>query len=128
MKEGRDKPAKPGESAAEGLGKRNNRRHRKRLMLRFGEGKAEKTGFTRNISATGLFIHTNSVVKPGTTIQVQIHFPDRVVSHWARVAWAKQAPPQLAHVVECGMGVRFIDPKEDWFEYFDQWRKKTGIE
>jgi hypothetical protein len=86
--------------------------------------KADKQAFTRNISDTGLFIHTNAVMKPGTTIQVQIQFPDRMVSHWARVVWGKQVPQQLAHVVECGMGIKFIEPTPDWFEYFEDWRKK----
>ena len=108
-------------------GKRAQPRRRKRLMVRFGEQRPERTAFTKNISEHGLFILTSALVKPGTMIQVQIHFPDRVVSHWARVAWAKQAPPQLAHVVECGIGVRFVDPPPEWFQYFEQWRKQSGL-
>jgi Tfp pilus assembly protein PilZ len=107
-------------------GKRYTKRARKRLLVKFGLTAADKTAFTKNISETGLFIHTNSIIKPGTTILVQIQFPDRTFSHWARVAWGKQVPTQLSHVLDCGMGVTFIDPGPEWSEFFAKWKKGTG--
>jgi Tfp pilus assembly protein PilZ len=100
-------------------------RARRRLMVRFGANAPERAAFTKNLSDTGAFLQTNNVFAPGATIQLQIHFPDRVYSHWGRVVWAKKAPPQLAHLVECGMGVCFIDPSSDWLEYFSEWAKKN---
>lgn len=107
--------------------KRVTTRERKRLMVRFGVSKPERTGFTKNISETGLFINTNQVLRPGTMLAVEVHFSDRTFSHWARVVWAKQVPAQLAHVVECGMGIRFMDPAPDWGEYYLRWKEKSGI-
>ena len=101
-------------------------RAKRRLMVRFGTSNADKTAFTKNVSETGLFVQTNSVFKPGTTIQVNIQFPDRNFSMWARVVWAKSVPPQLAHVLECGMGVCFIDPSPEWLTFYKEWWKKTG--
>ena len=99
------------------------KRVRKRLMVRFstGSGSGQRMAFTKNLSETGLFVRTNSIVKPGTTIQVQIQFPDRTISHWARVVWAKQVPAQLAHVLECGMGLSFVDSSPDWRAFFREW-------
>ncbi len=114
---------KQGYQLAEGAGRRHEKRVRKRLMVRFGVSGLDKTAFTKNISDAGVFIHTNAVVKPGTTIQIQIQFPDRVFVHWATVTWGMQAPPQLAHVVGCGMGARFLDPGPEWLEYFHAWSK-----
>lgn len=107
-------------------GKRFDKRIRRRLMVKFGTGKADKTGFSKNVSTTGLFIQTNTLFRPGTTIQVVVHFPDRTFSQWATVVWGKQAPPELAHVIECGMGVRIVDPGEDWTAYVQEWKKKMG--
>ena len=107
-------------------GKRSLKRVRRRLMVRYGITAADRTAYTMDISTTGLSVHTNLVHRPGTTLEVQIHFPDRTISHWALVIWAKQGPPQLAHVVHCGMGLRFIEPGEEWLEYFQSWRKKVG--
>lgn len=120
-------PPKPPHEPGERDRKRSIQRARKRLMVRYGVTAPERTAFTKNISETGLFINTNLVVRPGTTIMVQVHFPDRTFSHWARVVWAKQVPAQLAHVVECGMGVRFVDPAPDWAEYFARWKGKSGL-
>jgi len=107
--------------------KRRQARARRRIMVKYGLTTADKTAFTKNLSETGLFLGTNSVFKPGTTIQVQIQFPKETFSMWAEVVWAKVVPPQLAHVLECGMGVRFIDPTPDWKTYFVAWKKAAGV-
>ena len=107
--------------------KRSEGRARRRVMVKYGLSAADKTAFTKNLSETGLFIQTNSVFKPGTTIHVAIQFPQDTVSMWAEVVWAKVVPPQLAHVLECGMGVRFVDPTPDWKATFREWKKKAGI-
>jgi Tfp pilus assembly protein PilZ len=103
------------------IDKRETGRAKKRLLVRYGVEKADRTGFTKNLSVTGLYIKTNNVLKPGSTIQIDLQFPDRKFSMWARVVWAKKVPPQLAHVLECGMGVCFIDPGPEWIEYFRSW-------
>jgi hypothetical protein len=107
--------------------KRTQNRAKRRMMVRYGLSTPEKTGFTKNLSETGLFVMTNNVFKPGTTIQVQIQFPNETFSLWARVVWAKSVPPQLAHVLECGMGLCFIDPGEEWTSFFLAWKKKAGV-
>ena len=93
-------------------------------MVKFGTDKADRTAFTKNLSETGLFIGTNNVFKPGTTIQVELKFPDHTFIMWARVIWAKKVPSQLAHVVECGMGVCFVDPSVEWLEFYEQWKSQ----
>jgi Tfp pilus assembly protein PilZ len=97
-------------------------------MVKYGTSTSEKTAFTKNVSETGLFVGTNQVFKPGTTIQVQIQFPERTFNLWARVVWAKAVPPQLAHVLECGMGLCFVDPGAEWFSFYRDWAKKIGAE
>lgn len=108
----------------------NNRtlnRAKRRMMVRYGVATPDKTAFTKNLSETGLFLQTNQVFKPGTTLHVQIQFPKSPVSMWGRVVWAKTVPPGLAHVVECGMGIRFVDPPAEWSDFFHQWAKKSGV-
>lgn len=119
---------KPKHEAFEPEGKRRNRRAKRRLMVRYGTSAVDHTAFTKNISQTGVFLQTNSVMKPGTTVQVQIQFPERTWSHWARVVWAKKVPPQLAHILECGMGLHFIEPTAEWFAFYGAWKKKTGAD
>jgi len=106
--------------------KRVGDRLKRRLMVRFGHETPSKTAFTKNLSLTGAFLRTNSVYKPGTTLQLEVVFPGGPVGLWAQVVWAKKVPAQLAHILDCGMGVRFINPGDDWEDSFRLWRVGKG--
>ena len=86
-------------------------------MVRYGVERPDRMGFTKNISSTGLHIQTNNPLRPGTTIQIEMKFPERTFTMWARVIWAKKVPPQLAHSLPCGMGLQFIDAPDEWLEF-----------
>jgi hypothetical protein len=108
--------------------KQSHPRTRGRIRVRFGLGKLDRTAFTMNMSLTGAFIRTNHVFGPGQTIQVEFCFSEHSPVLHAKIVWAKKVPPQLAHLLLCGMGVRFIDPGPDWVEAFEGWEssKKGG--
>jgi hypothetical protein len=106
---------------------RTIRRAKGRLLVRFGTTVADKTGFTKNVSESGLFLHTNNVFRPDTTVQVSVQFPDRVFTFWGRVVWAKRVPSQFAHLLECGMGICFVDPGAEWLAYYATWKKRFGL-
>ena len=101
-------------------------RTRGRIRVRYGVGKLERSGFTMNVSLTGAFIRTNNVYPPGTTIKAEFHFEDGPVSVQARVVWAKKVPRELAHLLQCGMGVRFVSPGTEWTRLFSGWETKKG--
>ena len=42
-----------------------------------------------NLSVTGAFIRTNSVFRPGTTIQAEFEFPDRDTQFWMPFGFAE---------------------------------------
>ena len=62
------------------------------------------------------------------SIRTRFEFPDQQeYSLTAQVIWAKKVPPELAHTLSCGMGVRFVNPGADWPDSFEKWHaKKTG--
>ena len=99
-----------------------------RIRVRYGLDKLERTAFTMNVSRTGAFIRTNQVYAPGQTIKVEFSFPDRTLTVYAKVVWAKKVPIQLAHLLRCGMGVRFVSPGPEWLGAFEGWEtgKKGG--
>jgi hypothetical protein len=106
---------------------RLTRRAKSRLMVRFGETVPDRVGFTGNVSESGLFLRTNLVFRPGSTIQLAVQFPERTFTFWGLVVWAKTVPPQLAHILECGMGIRFVEPSTEWVSFYGAWKKKFGI-
>ena len=104
--------------------KRDIRRIKKRISIRFGIGDAARVAFTEDISMTGMFIKTPNVTPPNTKVRIEIELPDgQMVEVDARVMWAKKVPANLFHLVKkSGMGVRFLrfhageDAFDDFFE------------
>ena len=108
---------------ANGSEKRLIKRAKRRVMVRFGTRTPDKTAFTKNVSLSGAYLGTNNVYRPGTTIQLEFEFPDERFAVWAQVVWARKVPAQLAHVLPCGMGVRFINPGREWERVFRDWKR-----
>ena len=95
----------------------------KRVTVRFGMEKPQYTGFTKNLSTTGIFIKTPKVFKAGTVLQLNLRVKDLSIDMQGRVVWAKVAPPKLALVLESGMGLHFIDPSNEWVEFCHSLKK-----
>jgi hypothetical protein len=70
------------------------------------------TGYTTNISLTGMFIATNSPVPSGARIRVEVIDRDRGFMVEGRVAHARKMQPELAQLNQSGMGVRFLSVEE----------------
>ena len=97
-----------------------------RLRVRYGVQTIDRSAFINNASLSGAFLKTNSVFKPGTTMQVEFEFPEQKLALWAQVVWAKKVPLQMAHILHCGMGVRFINPGPEWVELFARWEQQKS--
>ncbi|HEY3308376.1 MAG TPA: PilZ domain-containing protein [Desulfuromonadaceae bacterium] len=89
--------------------KRDIKRLKKRLSIRFGIEDANRVAFTEDISSSGMFIKTANVCPPNTKIKIEFMLNDgNKVELEARVMWAKKVPQNLFHLVKkSGMGVRF---------------------
>lgn len=90
--------------------KRDIRRIRKRISIKFGIDQAVRLAFTEDISMTGMFIKSPNVVPPNSKVIIEFELPDgETVLIEARVMWAKKVPANLFHLVKkSGMGVRFL--------------------
>ena len=90
--------------------KREIKRHKKRLTIRFGIEDANRPAFTEDISNTGMFIKTPNICPPNTKIRVEFELDNKTpVIIEARVMWAKKVPQNLFHLVKkSGMGIRFL--------------------
>lgn len=90
--------------------KRDIRRIKKRISIRFGSDEAVRVAFTEDLSMTGMFIKTPNVIPPNSRIRIEFDIPDGSrVALEARVMWAKKVPANLFHLVKkSGMGVRFL--------------------
>ena len=104
--------------------KRDTRRIKKRISIRFGISEAVRVAFTDDISMIGMFVKTPHVIPPNTRIKIELVLPEGSrVELEARVMWAKKVPQNLFHLVKkSGMGVRFLrfrsgeNAFDDYFE------------
>lgn len=91
--------------------KRDTKRRKKRLKLRFGIDYPKRVAFTEDLSEFGIFVITGQPEPPGSKLLLQIILPDEAeVIVRGRVQWAKKVPPNLVRVSKKGgMGVRLLD-------------------
>ncbi|MDD2337456.1 MAG: PilZ domain-containing protein [Geobacteraceae bacterium] len=102
--------------------KRIIKRVRRRLSLRFGQGKPVRMAFTEDVTDDGMFIKTTNLYRPGTQIAIELILPDeRKVNLIGMVRWSKKVPPNMIHLVKkAGMGVkilRFVDGEENFMQF-----------
>lgn len=94
--------------------KRDDKRLKKRFQVRFWrlDDPVPKSGFTYNISLTGMFICTNSPFRPGTRIVVEVGRESRKIVLHGQVRHASRVDPVLQKVKPSGMGVRLLKTEE----------------
>jgi hypothetical protein len=88
-------------------------RTRKRLRVVYGETDLSKVGFTRDVSAGGMFVICNGPLPSGNRLHIQVFLNDKdfLLLEGAQV-YKKQVPLGLRTSGEQGFGVRFLLPME----------------
>ena len=87
-----------------------SRRLRKRIEVRYGPRVPEHTGYSGNISGTGIMLRAIRVFGPGTILVLEMKFPDGTIIARGRVHWAREGTIQYLTTGRVGMGIKFIDP------------------
>lgn len=108
--------------------KRQNKRHRRRHSVKFGEGAYTHSGLTHDVSATGMFLVTNQLFPLRTRVHVQM-FVDttRFICFEAEVRRHKVIPVELRSVERGGMGLRLLTPTELMREILDGGRLRVTV-
>src|ERR1700730_17963052 len=87
--------------------KRSAPRSRRRLLVDFETPAAKTTGFTEDLSRTGLFVRTIRIPGLGTSLRAVLHLPswgDTPIE--GTVVRSYRAPAALRSVVPTGFGLR----------------------
>ncbi|HEX8820682.1 MAG TPA: PilZ domain-containing protein [Archangium sp.] len=101
--------------------KRQHRRIKRRLMVRFGERDLTQSGFTGDVSVTGLFVIAASIPKLDTRLHVQLFVEaERYLLFEGEVRRHKLVPPELRTLERSGFGVRLLTPREVLNEALNQ--------
>src|SRR4051812_35006063 len=93
--------------------KRQHRRSRRRLSVKYGEKDFSLSGFTGDISRGGLFIVAARLMALDTRLHLQLFLdPSRFLVLEAEVRRHKIIPSELRTIERQGFGVRFLHPGE----------------
>jgi hypothetical protein len=92
--------------------RRRHPRTRKRFVVRFGHGDLAHSGYTQDISDSGVYLQANVIYPPHTILVLQIDYPEKTVSTRGVVRWSKDLPPAFRRSLRGGMGVEFTTPAD----------------
>lgn len=94
-------------------GKRKLDRASRRIAVKYGEAKPDRTGYANNVSVDGLYLQ-GVRFKPGTVLFVEARLGDQTFTLMAQVRWQTQAHPALMTVTDRGVGLRILNPGPEW--------------
>ena len=84
------------------------------MEVRYSPDGIMMTGWSGNISATGVMVRAVRVFPPGTVLHLEIELaPSKFLKLRGVVRWACEGTVQLLPTGRIGMGIRFIDPPAD---------------
>lgn len=92
--------------------RRRHTRVRKRFVVRFGPGDLAHSGYTQDVSDSGVYLQANVIYPPHTILVLQIDYPEKTVSTRGVVRWSKDLPPAFRRSLRGGMGVEFTTPAD----------------
>jgi hypothetical protein len=107
--------------------RRKYARYKKRTTVRYGESELDRSGFTHDMSARGMFILAQQLPPLDQRLHLQV-FVDttRALYFEAVVRRHRVAPPAMRQTAPSGFGVRLLDPEEVMGELFPASPKSGG--
>lgn len=91
-----------------GKDRRKSKRFRKRAKVRFWWADFEGTGFTSDISDTGLLIETNKPIEIGTRLNIEVTHADLSFFGTILIVRQKTYPRQARSLFKPALGARFL--------------------
>lgn len=96
--------------------KRSFPRRFRRILVDFVYDGSNRTGFTRDLSHTGLFVATTHVPPPGKHVEVSLSLPDgRKITVSGKVARTRRTPTALAQTDPSGFSLQLAGYFEKYF-------------
>jgi hypothetical protein len=98
--------------------RRNFARTKRRFLVEFNLRGALCTGFTYDISASGIFVRSVRLPDPGTYLSADLHLPEgKRCTVRGRVIRSFRVPASLARMIPSGFSIRLAESPEDYFQF-----------
>jgi len=99
--------------------RRSFARKKRRFLVEFNLQGSSCTGFTYDVSPSGIFVRSIRLPKPGTYLTANLHLTaGRRISVRGRVIRSFRVPAELARIVPSGFSMSLADTPEDYFQFF----------
>ena len=81
---------------------------------------ASCTGFTYDVSPTGIFVRSVRLPEPGTSMSARLHLPEgKRIEVRGRVVRSFRVPPALSRVIPSGFSLRLAETPEDYYQFLE---------
>jgi hypothetical protein len=95
-------------------GKRKLDRASRRIPVKYGEARPDKTGYANNVSPDGLYLQ-GARFKAGTLLFVEAQVKEQTFMLMAQVRWTTHPHPVLVmSAPDRGVGLRILNPSPEW--------------
>jgi PilZ domain len=93
-------------------------RKKRRFLVEFKLRGAQCTGFTYDISPTGIFVRSVRLPEPGTFMSADLHLPQgKRLTVRGKVVRSFRVPASLARLVPSGFSMKLSESPEDYFQF-----------
>ena len=94
-------------------------RKKRRFLVEFNLQGASCTGFTYDVSPTGIFVRSIRIPLPGTFLTANLHLAaGKRIAVRGKVVRSFRVPPALARLVPSGFSISLSDTPEDYYQFF----------
>jgi len=94
-------------------------RKKRRFLVEFHLQGSNCTGFTYDMSPTGIFVRSIRLPKPGSYVTADLHLSaGKRISVRGRVVRSHRVPAELARIVPSGFSMSLSETPEDYFQFF----------
>jgi hypothetical protein len=99
--------------------RRSFSRKKRRFLVEFSLLGTSCTGFTYDVSPTGMFVRSIRLPDPGTFLTANLHLAaGKRIALRGKVVRSYRVPPALARLVPSGFSMLLSDTPEDYFQFF----------
>lgn len=91
------------------------KRYRRRVEVLYGPGTPHFKGYSGNMSRSGIMIRAIRCFGPGIVLNMQLDFGGKLIRIRGTVLWAREGSVQLLPTGRIGMGLKLIDPPDEYF-------------
>ncbi|MEX0878240.1 MAG: PilZ domain-containing protein [Thermoanaerobaculia bacterium] len=92
-------------------------RKKRRFLVEFSLQGANCTGFTYDVSPTGIFVRSIRLPHPGAVLTASLHLPEgKRIAVRGKVVRSFRVPPALSRLIPSGFSIRLSDTPEDYFQ------------